>query len=77
MTVMAIFDVIAIITLSTLDHNRSARPSTALKIYLTLSMLFDIVRSRTIWLISSDHALVILFTAVAASEAAMLFARTY
>jgi hypothetical protein len=43
--VMAIVDAIAIIILSTLDHNRSARPSTVLQIYLMLSMLFDIVRT--------------------------------
>jgi ATP-binding cassette subfamily C (CFTR/MRP) protein 1 len=71
--IVAIVDAIAIAILSTLDHNRSARPSTVLQIYLTLSMLFDIVRTRTIWLISSDHALVILFTAAAASKAVMLF----
>ena len=62
--VMAIVDAIAITILSTLDHNRSVRPSTILQIYLMLSMLFDIVRTRTIWLISSDHAL--------ASKAVML-----
>jgi ATP-binding cassette, subfamily C (CFTR/MRP), member 1 len=37
-----------------------------------LSMLFDIVRTRTIWLISSDHALIILFTVATASKAVML-----
>ena len=70
--VMAIVDAIAITILSTLDHNRSVRPSTVLQIYLMLSMLFDIVRTRTIWLISSDHALIILFTAATASKVVML-----
>ena len=70
--VMAIVDAIAITILSTLDHNRSVRPSTILQIYLMLSMLFDIVRTRTIWLISSDHALIILFTAATASKVVML-----
>lgn len=50
----AVFSLIAsilICILSDLEHRKSLRPSTLLNIYLFFSLLFDIVQTRTLWLI--------------------------
>jgi ATP-binding cassette subfamily C (CFTR/MRP) protein 1 len=41
--------------LSFLEHARSPRPAMLLSSYLLLSLLFDIVRSRSFWLLASTH----------------------
>lgn len=68
-----LLDSIFILILSTLDHNRSIRPSSILQIYLLLSLLFDIVRARTLWLISSSDVIARVFTASVVIKACTAF----
>lgn len=46
--------VLALALLSFAEHTRSVRPSFILNTYLFCSLLFDIARSRTLWLRSVD-----------------------
>ncbi|CAI7603846.1 hypothetical protein PCG10_001957 [Penicillium crustosum] len=46
--------VLALALLSYAEHTRSVRPSFILNTYLFCSLLFDIARSRTLWLRSAD-----------------------
>lgn len=43
------------LVLSDLEHARSARPSILLNSYLFLTILFDVVQIRTLWLASATH----------------------
>lgn len=43
------------LVLSDLEHARSARPSILLNSYLFLTILFDVVQIRTLWLASTTH----------------------
>lgn len=51
----AVFNVVSsvcMLTLSVLEHSRSARPSILLNSYLFLTILLDIAQTRTLWLAS-------------------------
>jgi hypothetical protein len=48
------FGVLALGLLSYAEHTRSVKPSFILNTYLFCSLLFDIARSRTLWLRSED-----------------------
>ena len=54
------------------EHGRNLRPSTILGIYLFFSLLFDIVRVRTLWLIGDDTTLARLFTTSVVLKAGIL-----
>ena len=58
--------------MSYLEHARSIRPSTILIVYLLFSTAFDIVRSRTLWLVAPGSSLTRLFTASVAFKALVL-----
>ncbi|KAH8891259.1 ATPase-like protein [Thozetella sp. PMI_491] len=45
---------LSIVSLSSLEHSRSPRPSVLLCSYLLLTLLFDIVQTRTLWLSSFE-----------------------
>ncbi|TQB72810.1 hypothetical protein MPDQ_006453 [Monascus purpureus] len=49
--------------LSHAQHVRSVRPSTLLNVYLLLSLLCDIVQTRTLWLLHRATAIAAVFTA--------------
>src|SRR3569833_139974 len=51
---MAFISSAFILPLSMLEDRRSARPSFLLTIYLFLTMLFDVVQTRTQWLVIAD-----------------------
>lgn len=70
---LALVDAIAIGILSFFDHSRSVRPSTILQIYLIMSLMFDVVRTRTLWLLRHDQILASVFTASVVSKAGMLW----
>ena len=53
---------IAFCILSYAEHGRNLRPSAVLGTYLFFSLLFDIVRVRTLWLIDEHTHLARLFT---------------
>ncbi|KAJ5543476.1 Cyclic peptide transporter [Penicillium sp. DV-2018c] len=48
---------------SHLEHSRSLRPSTILGLYLGLSLVFDVIRGRTLWLSSSSQTIASLHSA--------------
>lgn len=55
------------------DHRRSLRPSTALSLYLTASILSGVVRTRTLWLISPPVSVPVALTvALGFSSAALV-----
>lgn len=49
--------------LSDLEHVRSVRPSASLEIYLFSTVLLDLARTRTLWLINDGSVITVLFTA--------------
>ncbi|EQK97493.1 ABC transporter [Ophiocordyceps sinensis CO18] len=61
--VLSFVDVFALAALSWFEHGYSPRPSTLINIHLLLSVLFDAVQARTLWLKDSGNALPALFTA--------------
>jgi ATP-binding cassette subfamily C (CFTR/MRP) protein 1 len=61
--VFGLLDAFVILGLSLVEHSRSIRPSTLLQVYLLLSLLCDIVRARTLWLIGSEGAIASVFIA--------------
>lgn len=57
---------------SHLEHSRSLRPSTMLSLYLGLSLVFDVLRVRTLWLSSSSPIIASLLSASVGLKAVML-----
>lgn len=51
---LTLLDTVAFCFLSYVEHERNIKPSAVLGIYLFFSLLFDIVRIRTLWLIGQD-----------------------
>ncbi|KAL7910446.1 P-loop containing nucleoside triphosphate hydrolase protein [Trichoderma velutinum] len=69
-----------ILPVSFSEHSRSPRPSFLLSGYLTLSLLFDIVRARSFWLVAvtrSEDAFAGVFTASVALKAAIFLTESY
>ncbi|KAJ5799427.1 uncharacterized protein N7518_001495 [Penicillium psychrosexuale] len=66
---------LALVLLSYAEHTRSVRPSFILNTYLFCSLLFDIARSRTLWLRSVDsfNDILAILATVAVSVKAVLF----
>ncbi|KAI0126998.1 ABC transporter [Xylariales sp. AK1849] len=50
---LTIFGIFGVVWLSYMDHQRSLRPSTLLSLYLSMLVILDIARVRTLWLIGS------------------------
>ncbi|KAF5519012.1 ABC transporter atnG [Colletotrichum aenigma] len=53
--ILKLVDVFALGTLSWLEHSYSPRPSTLLNVYLLVSLSFDAVQTRTLWLKARDE----------------------
>ncbi|KAF4958905.1 hypothetical protein FSARC_10903 [Fusarium sarcochroum] len=53
-SVLNLVAALAMIMISMIDHNRSPRPSILLNCYLFLTLLFDIVQARTLFLLSES-----------------------
>lgn len=71
--VLSLVDVVFICLLSYTEHSKSIRPSTLLSIYLVLSLVFDIARARTLWLLQSKlNFIAAVFTASVAVKLFML-----
>lgn len=69
---LALVDSIVISILSRLEHHRSIKPSSLLQLYLLTTLLFDAVRSRTLWLAHANPAISGAFTAAIVVKSAML-----
>ncbi|KAJ0278858.1 hypothetical protein COL940_007074 [Colletotrichum noveboracense] len=54
--ILKLVDVFALGTLSWLEHSYSPRPSTLLNVYLLISLSFDAVQTRTLWLKAHDDS---------------------
>ncbi len=67
---------IALGVLSILEHRNTSRPSFIISIYVLLSMLFDIVRTRTAWLGNETRALAATTTVAVALKLAILALET-
>lgn len=67
---------IALGVLSILEHRNTSRPSFLISIFLFLSILFDIVRTRTAWLGSEARALAGTTTAAVVLKLAILALET-
>ena len=63
---------LAFCCLSYAEHVNSVQPSTILNVYLFLSLLFDIARSRTLWLQHYNNTLAALLTATIAIKIPIL-----
>ncbi|PYI34585.1 ABC transporter [Aspergillus indologenus CBS 114.80] len=66
---------ISICILTFLEHSRSLRPSILLSAFLSLTVLFDIARVRTLWLLAHTHfqfVYVRIFLAVTVCKALLL-----
>lgn len=59
---LAFVDSLFLAYLSYLEHSKSLRPSTLLNCFLFFTLFFDIIRTRTLWLIYRHGAIPILFT---------------
>lgn len=74
-SVLKLLSSILMIPLTTVEHNRSPRPSVLLTSYLLLSLLFDVTQVRTLYLSSATSAELSysnLFTAAVALKTAIL-----
>ena len=60
--VFYLVDSFVLFTLSYLEHSFSVQPSALLNTYLFVSILFDIARTRTLWLLLSNTAIPSIFT---------------
>ncbi|KAK4069531.1 uncharacterized protein Triagg1_6955 [Trichoderma aggressivum f. europaeum] len=69
-----------LLPVSFFEHARSPRPSFLLSGYLTLSLLFDIARARSFWLVAvtlSEDAFAGVFTASVALKAVIFLTESY
>jgi ATP-binding cassette, subfamily C (CFTR/MRP), member 1 len=74
--VLSVVDAFAICLLSHFEHSRSLRPSTLMSVYLLLTLLFDLARSRTLWLAAQDTPLSAIFTSSIAIKLVILMLET-
>ena len=70
---LALIDTVAVCFLSYFEHGRNIRPSALLGTYLFFSLLFDIVRVRTLWLIGHDTNEARIFTTSVVLKVCILF----
>lgn len=71
--VLSLVDGIVICFLSYTEHSKSIRPSTLLSVYLVLSLLFDVARVRTLWLLQTTlNSIATVFKASIAVKLSML-----
>lgn len=59
--------------LSYIEHERSVRPSSILNTYLLISLLFDVVQVRTLWLLQGVQNIAAVFTAAMSLKTLLLF----
>lgn len=75
--VLYFIDAIAICGLSYLEHESTIHPSALLNAYLFCSLLFDIARTRTLWLVWEPVSLAGVFTAGVAVKVILLVLETW
>ncbi|KAF6834099.1 ABC multidrug transporter [Colletotrichum musicola] len=70
--VLGLLASLAFCLLSWLEHDRSVRPSFVLSTYLSLSVLLDTARARTLWMLAPDRTIPAVLTCALALRAAMI-----
>lgn len=75
-TVLSILATFGLLLLSHLEHAKSIRPSFAISIYLFVSLIFDIARVRTQWLLPANDPVAAVLTASVAVKLMMLILET-
>lgn len=60
------------LAVSYVEHINSVRPSFLLSTYLFSTVIFDIARTRTLWLMQNDQAIAIVFSATLAFKVVIL-----
>ncbi|KAJ6782693.1 hypothetical protein PWT90_02455 [Aphanocladium album] len=70
---LAIADAFCLTLLSRFEHFRAVKPSTLIAVYLICSVLFDIVRCRTLWLVGSVETLASIFTSALGVKVIIIF----
>lgn len=70
---LSLVDALIFCFLSYVEHGKNLRPSAVLGVYLLFSVLFDIVRIRTLWLIGEDSNVARLFTTSLVLKCGILF----
>ncbi|GAB7351131.1 hypothetical protein MBLNU459_g1589t2 [Dothideomycetes sp. NU459] len=71
--VLSLVSVLALVTLSYLEHTRSTRPSALITVYLVLSLVLDIPQARTLWIRDISKSFAALFVTGLALKATALF----
>ncbi|TDZ58384.1 ABC transporter atnG [Colletotrichum trifolii] len=71
-TVLTLMASVGFGLLSWLEHDRSVRPSFVLSTYLFLSILLDIARARTLWMLGRNQTIPAIFTCTLAVRAIMI-----
>lgn len=61
-----------LVALSRIEDERAVRPSSLILVYLIFTLLFDVVQTRTLWLLGSVAAVSGVFTASVAVKAMLL-----
>jgi ATP-binding cassette subfamily C (CFTR/MRP) protein 1 len=74
---LSVIATIGLAALSTLENNRSIRPSLAICTYLLLSTLLDIAQTRTLWLQHGNKALSVLFTCSVLAKVILLYLEAF
>lgn len=74
-SVLGLCAALSLAVLSVVEHRNTARPSFVISIYIILSLLFDIVRTRTTWLLGG-HALAGTSTLALALKVAIIVLET-
>ncbi|KAG5788458.1 hypothetical protein H9Q69_012481 [Fusarium xylarioides] len=73
---LAFIAALLLIPLSWIEHSRAPRPSTAIVAYLSVTLLFDLARTRTAWLLTSpapNQSYASVLTASTALKAVMVY----
>ncbi|KAL2851369.1 P-loop containing nucleoside triphosphate hydrolase protein [Aspergillus pseudodeflectus] len=69
--VLSLTSAIGLSIVSWLEHSRSIRPSYIINIYLFLSVLLDVARARTLWMLGPHSAIPAVFTCCLILKCAM------
>lgn len=72
-TVIAIVASLALLYLSSIEHTRSARPSSTINAYIFFSILLDIPQARSLWLRLGSSPVPGLFTAALAVKVVVFY----
>lgn len=68
---------LALLALSHTEHLRSIRPSAIINVYLLLTLLFDVVRTRSLWQITGTKTIAACFSSSVSVKSIILFTEAF